>query len=321
MGLTKWKIRLRAESRYVIVMYHRILSDIQRNQSIQDGMYVTNIAFEKHIQVLQKHFTLTSLSECQAYGSEKKNLGKKPFCILTFDDGWLDFYTNAFPILEAYKAPATVFLPVDYIGSDRWFWTDLISNLLSKWDGVDKRAKPSNEYVKRIESLSGPLSSRIEQSIEMLKALREDQIKEIIVTISERWGIQSIQKQPAFLSWEQVRKMQQSGLISFGSHTVSHRILTTLDKDEVMSELIDSKKKLLEENAVSPSFIPFCYPNGNHNQKIAEMVKKAGYSMAVTTKNGWNDRSANPFTLKRIGIHQDMSSTKAMFACKISEMF
>ena len=69
---------------------------------------------------------------------------------------------------------------------------------------------------------------------------------------------------------------------------------------------------------VDPSFIPFCYPNGNYTREIAEMVRSAGYHAAVTTKKGWNQFDDDRFMLKRIGIHQDMTSSVPLFAARIA---
>ena len=83
--------------------------------------------------------------------------------------------------------------------------------------------------------------------------------------------------------------MGGSGLVSFGSHTHNHRILVHLNEEEVREELVLSKKILLREGAVDPSFIPFCYPNGNLNERIAGMVREAGYHAAVSTGR-WMER-------------------------------
>ena len=106
--------------------------------------------------------------------------------------------------------------------------------------------------------------------------------------------------------------------MTFGSHTASHRILTTLTDEEIRDELKRSKEKLLTEKISDPSCIPFCYPNGNYNEKTAELVKEMGYHLAVTTENGWNDAKADLFRLRRIGIHEDITSTKALFGCRIT---
>ena len=86
---------------------------------------------------------------------------------------------------------------------------------------------------------------------------------------------------------------------------------------EIHDELIESRKRLIAEQVADPSFIPFCYAKGNYNDKIVSMVQSAGYNLAVTTKKGWNQPGFDPFTLCRIGIHQNMTSTGAMFGCRI----
>lgn len=115
--------------------------------------------------------------------------------------------------------------------------------------------------------------------------------------------------------------MKESGLVSFGSHTVGHRILTTLKDNEVNTKLTESRNRLFEEEVVEPSFIPFCYPNGDYTNKIARKVENSGYALAVTTKNGWANPGSDPFTLRRIGIHQDMTSTEALFGCRLAGIF
>ena len=102
-------------------------------------------------------------------------------------------------------------------------------------------------------------------------------------------------------------------MISVGSHTVNHAILTTLPHNEVKMDLHASKKKIIEENVVSES-IPFCYPNGNYNRKIASLVEQNGYSCAVTCDPGWNEPGTGMFNLKRISLHQDISFASSLLA-------
>ena len=121
----------------------------------------------------------------------------------------------------------------------------------------------------------------------------------------------------AFLSWEEVREMYGSGLISFGSHTAGHPILTTLTAEESRHELKNSLDCLLKNKVVDTAFIPFCYPNGNYSETLSEMVRDAGYHLAVTTQRGWNHPGVNAYTLRRIAIHQDMTSTAAMLESRL----
>jgi peptidoglycan/xylan/chitin deacetylase (PgdA/CDA1 family) len=160
----------------------------------------------------------------------------------------------------------------------------------------------------------------LEEAIKTLKSLPNEEIENILDEMKEKWEVDAGMQEASFLSWEETREMHKSGIIFFGSHAKSHRILTTISEDSVRDELIQSKNKLIEEGVVAPSFIPFVYPNGNYNDRIANLVEEAGYHLALTTESGWNrvmNQRTGSYRLKRVGIHQDMTSTNAMMACRI----
>jgi peptidoglycan/xylan/chitin deacetylase (PgdA/CDA1 family) len=294
--------------------------------NIQAGMYVKPEIFETHLRFLKKHFNIISLSDLSC--NSKRNSGRSngsPLCILTFDDGWHDFYEHAHPILKTYQIPATVFLQTDFIGSPKMFWTDRLLYFLSqkktKGNLAIGKLSSTNPVMNQLEKVKGSQEYQLEKAIQMLKAYRDEEIEDILSELSRRWNMNPNHPNRVFLSWEEVKEMGQSGIITFGSHTASHRILTTLTDDEIQDELMRSRERLIAEKVVDKSFIPFSYPNGNYNEKISGMVKEIGYNLAVTTENGWNHLGSNPFTLRRIAIHQDMTSTEAMFGCRITNIF
>jgi len=284
-------------------------------------MYVEPETFGRQLKFLSRHFDVVSLDSLRTRNKSDMDRREK-ICVLTFDDGWSDFYRYAYPLLEENGLPATVFLATDFIGSSSVFWTDRLACLMKQKNQQSIKNEPApNKVIDSIENQKGGFDSQLETSIDLLKKHRNDEIQNILLAMEKRWGVDSSPKDRAFLSWEEVKEMQNSGLIAFGSHTAGHPILTNLKPNEIESELKTSWDKLVFEKAVDPSFIPFCYPNGNHNDQIVKMVKEAGYSLAVTTQKGWNGRDAHPFMLKRIGIHQDMTSTEAMFGCRITGIF
>ncbi|MBE9572725.1 MAG: polysaccharide deacetylase family protein, partial [Proteobacteria bacterium] len=246
-------------------------------------------------------------------------------CVLTFDDGWYDFHTYAFPILKEHQVPATVFLPTDFIGTEDWFWSDRLASIFyqrensRRYDNIVQGVR--NPLVNKLLNLKGSLELRMEAAIKLLKTYTGEEIEKAIKELTSRWKLEPNPPGRAFLSWEETREMAQSGLITFGSHTASHRILTTLEEMRIQDELRKSRGKLIAEKVVNPAFIPFSYPNGNYNQRIAKLVKDADYGLAVTTEYGWNHNESDPFALRRVSIHQDMTSTQAMFGCRLVGIF
>jgi len=103
-----------------------------------------------------------------------------------------------------------------------------------------------------------------------------------------------------YLNWNQIKEMQGSGLITFGSHTKNHSWLLGLSQSELDNQIIGSKK-ILEEN-LGTTVNWFCYPFGAFNNQVVTTIKKAGYIGAVSTLLGpWNNQS-EIYSLRRSKI-------------------
>jgi peptidoglycan/xylan/chitin deacetylase (PgdA/CDA1 family) len=311
--------QLGADSRFIL-MYHRITNPRTEPVYIQPGMYVTPETFAMHLKALQSETIVLPLHELlNRMRQGNGNPASKPLCAITFDDGWLDFCTNAFPVLKSLNMPATVFLPTNFIGTDKWFWTDQFAFV---WKQLEPRRRPAaTAALRSLSRIQGSFESQIEKAVAVLKNLPGNAIEDVLAELEKCAGTSSRVPGRAFLNWEEVREMRGSGLVSFGSHTAGHQILTTLDQNGIRDELLVSKQKLVEEKAADADGLSFCYPNGNFNQTISALVKESGYSSAVTTKTGWNSFSENHFALKRIGMHQDMTSTKSLFLSRLAGIF
>ena len=303
---------------FLILMYHRV---VYPDDGIEPGMYVHPITLEKHVRLLSKYFNIVSLKNLPEVSSHSTLSSCKPFCAITFDDGWKDFYNNAFPILSQYNMPATVFLPTNFIGTCDRFWTDDLSYFLLHYKPFTLTTDSKFcdlDFVNFINKLKGTHLNRLDASIKYLKSYRLENILDVIDNLYLFSNINKNRPKRAFLNWSEVLEMKNSGIVSFGSHTNSHQILTTVTDLEISRELKSSKNILLEKKAVESSFLPFCYPNGNFTEDIASMVKSAGYHLAVTTINSWNPLDHDRYSLKRIGIHNDMTSTTSLFASRIA---
>ena len=118
---------------------------------------------------------------------------------------------------------------------------------------------------------------------------------------------------PDFLTWDQVREMQRSG-INFGSHGVNHLIL---DKDEVDVDGELQRSKLDIEALIQNKVVAFSYPNGNYNNLIAKRVAACGYHLGFGTRFGYNDLTTDRFALKRVNIFHDATDTLPLFSGRL----
>jgi glycosyltransferase involved in cell wall biosynthesis/peptidoglycan/xylan/chitin deacetylase (PgdA/CDA1 family) len=126
---------------------------------------------------------------------------------------------------------------------------------------------------------------------------------------------------PDYLSTAQIHEMRRQG-IEFGSHTVSHPELNTLNWEEKKREILGSKK-MLEETAGGPVRF-FCYPYGIYDDETVRIVEDAGYLGACSTRPGMNRyvqkngmwAVEDPFRLRRTEIGGE--DTPEVFALKLA---
>ncbi|MCU1266346.1 MAG: polysaccharide deacetylase [Acidobacteria bacterium] len=117
-----------------------------------------------------------------------------------------------------------------------------------------------------------------------------------------------------YLSWKDVRLLQETQGFEFGSHTCSHPGLLTLSAVDSRHELQHSYNDLVNHLAIeNPSL---SYPKGQYSTLLAEAARQVGYACALTTDRGPNELDHDLFTLGRtlIGDFDD----EAAFAVRVS---
>ena len=105
IGLISWLNRKRVS----IICYHSVTDDADRVERDLYKQHIPLTRFLSHLDYLQAHHTVISLSQ---YVDARRNNLRLPnrSVVLTFDDGFEDFYTIAAPHLHQRRLPATVFI-------------------------------------------------------------------------------------------------------------------------------------------------------------------------------------------------------------------
>lgn len=281
--------------RALVLMYHRVIPGGEATSTfVQPGMYVTPETFERHLRFLTAHFQVLSFERLLARWRDGTWDHRARYCTITFDDGWLDNYRYAYPLLREYGAPATIFLPTDLIGTNTWLWFDRLSCLLHHYGHAHDRLTASD----------------MDRIIEGAKSLTETARAAFIQSIADELGIATPESR-RFISWAEAREMSGHG-VAFGSHTCTHAMLSRLDRPALDRELRRSLEVL---EAQQVAWVPvLAYPNGDHDDAVVQAARAAGYRAAVTTVPGAeSSRPADLLRLKRIGLHEDVTRSIPLF--------
>ena len=308
--------------RLVILMYHRVLpADDERMQDEEPGMVVTPETFELHLKILQQYFDMVDLSDWLQRRTQGLPLPKRA-CAISFDDGWLDNYQFAFPLLKQYQLPATIFLVSDMVATKRNFWPERLAELLrvtatrhsELWDA------PAYRWLRELSTdyEFGNLPPNREQLFAIFNQSKRQSDDELHARIDAMQRSSESLPTPneAVVNWNQVAEMADSGLVDFGSHTCDHiRLTDNISEQEAMHQIVASKAKIAE--ATNKEVELFCYPNGDFNE-IALNIVRQHYAGAVTTARGWNNIETDTHLLNRIGVHEDISADKTAFLARLS---
>lgn len=307
----------------LVLMYHRVLPEgDQRARFEEPGMMVTPDSFSLHLDILQQRFTLVQLSEWVA-----KKLNGTPLppmaCAITFDDGWADNYEYAFPLLQQHSAPATIFMVSDMAGTVYSFWPERLANLIAciTSEPVLYQSHPALAWIMdlcetdRVQEISAK-PEMLSHIISRSKGLSDAEIHGRLDYIAQELELDINDPTPSLLDWDQLAKMTNSGLVEPGSHTCHHTRLTEgVSTKQLEHEIIDSKLEIEKRTGIPVK--TFCYPNGDYTQRALSIVRDH-YTCAVTTSKGWNSSSTEEHLLHRIGIHDDIASSKSAFLARLS---
>lgn len=203
-----------------ILTYHYIANNPNPSDKARDSLSVPPDKFEAQMQYLsQNGYTPITLDTLYGIFNRQTSMPKRPI-VLTFDDGYRDFYSNAFPILRRFGFHAISFIPTGLVGGSY------------------------------------------------------------------------------YMTWNQIKEIASSGLVTFEGHTVNHVNLPSLNYTAVLKELTDSKNIIQSNTGYPVNFV--AYPNGSTNETVQSAARQAGYAGGVGT---WYGKSWGPaYNMPRIRV-------------------
>lgn len=234
--------------------------------------------------------------------------------VFTVDDGYRDFYLNAFKVFKQYGYGATIFLTSDFVDRKLFFW----------WDQIEFSINSTNKQNLALDFLANgalPLTNEAERSQAITTVTRHCktlpnekklELLEELKTVLEvdLTGQPTGQYEP--LKWSEIKEMNQHG-IDFHPHTQTHPIMSKLTSEQKRTEVSQPKERI-EQELSRPADI-FCYPNGqweDFDDEVIAELNRSGYKAAVTGMEGF-DLTTNDndmFRLRRWPIPSELKFFK-----------
>ncbi len=240
------------QSSRFVAAYHRTVDEFPRDpDSGIPSLYISVKMLERQLDWIGRRFRFVSLDELMSLPPDAA-----PAAAVTFDDGYVDFYRQAFPLLKRKGIPAAVFVVTDLVGTTEWQIHDRIYGLLARsW-------RPGLAHA-----LVDPLLSTMPQAT--------------LLRVIEHWQSGAALTDPdrRSLNWDEIAELHRAG-ITIGSHTRTHAILPAESKETVWSELRGSR--LAIEARIGAPVRHFAYPCGQFNGAALKAVEDAGYHFAYT---------------------------------------
>ena len=252
----------------VILCYHNVVAPGSDASSGDTSLHMDLDLFRAQMQWLVSHYDLIPLRDLVGRLASGRSIRR--CAAVTFDDAYAETLENACPVMRELGIPATLFVIADAPGRTEGFW----------WDQpVVRDAAPDRQRERWLRGLGGDGNA-------------------ILRSLSPRGPhVVSTRHPPA--DWDVIKRATVSGF-DVGAHSATHRALPELEASELAQEIETSREIIAGRIGVTPEL--FAYPYGLWNERVREVVQRAGYSGAVALDHGLVGPGSDRWALPRINV-------------------
>lgn len=286
-------LRHLAAGRLAVVMYHGVTD---ATLAVPNWCQLPLAAFREQMEFLSRCYTPIALGEALARLDAGKPLPRCPVAV-TFDDGFRNFATTAFPVLEKLGIPATVYLVTSLVGTGQPAWPERLFHALASTAVPEIDGQPLATSAQRAAAYTS-LGQRLKRLPDGERLRRLDQLHDTL-GVPDRIPPAS---PLATMDWDEAQKLATTGRVEFGSHTHTHPILSRCTEAEQEDELRRSRDILRERLGQAEHL---AYPNGtaaDFTPATQRLAAELGYASAASTVEGLNGPGADRFALRRVNV-------------------
>lgn len=288
----------------VILRYHSVQDSPELfSNSIGDGIVHRKSAFKEQMEIVARCFTPITLDDILLFIKNGKGIPRKAVAV-TFDDGFVDNYEIAAPILDSLGFRAAFYVTVGSVETRKppWFYRLRRAFFTTRRrDWLDSK----EGQVWKLDNQEGK-NAAFMFACEQCARLTSDTQELNLKRIEDVLGVDPPHKADnVMMNWEQIKQLHKAGHI-IGSHTLTHPNLARIEETDLRGELNVSKQII--EDKLGTSIIHFSYPSPilepHWTEATIKATREAGYQTAVTCTPGSVRINTNPLSLNRIWVPQ-----------------
>lgn len=312
----------------IVLNYHRIgtPTDPRFDEALWSA---TQDDFDQQVRMLKDGFDVIGVSELPDALRELKLAGRQPwkssrFAMITFDDGYVDNYELAYPVLKANDAKGVFFVATGFVDEPRLPWWDEIVWMIrsSQRYGIELPENWVDEPLKFGDSDRRQVINRLLRVYYRLDGGRTEQF---LNRIAEAAGSGRAPKEAAdgqWMSWDMIQEMSDAGM-DFGAHTVTHPILANLTAEEQGMEICESRLRL--ERQLDRPITSLSYPVGKResfNDDTRAALSNNGFDWAFSYYGGHSSGAdIDRYDIPRVAIESDVSIAEFRSCCALPHVF
>ena len=281
-----------------ILTYHRVDDPGARPDLMPSLVSATPTAFAEQMAMLARAFDVVSLPDVLEALDRPERLPRRAV-LITVDDGYRDFMTNAWPVLRAKGLPVTLFVPTAFAADPgRRFWWDRLWAAVHGTDRVEPLVTPLGALA--VGAANAVRTVGVLR--DWLKELDHDDAMTQVDRIVEELG-EPPPATPAVLGWDALRQLAGEG-VTLAPHTQNHPLLDRVALERAVAEIRGSHVDLEREiGSLAPIPRVLAYPSGSNGGAAPEAARQAGMELALTTERGGNDlRTVDRWRVRRINV-------------------
>ena len=298
--------------RPAILMYHRI-ADLVHDPWL---LAVSPRNFQQQISYIRKHRTPMLVDEMVRRLGE----GTLPAdaIAVTFDDGYRDNLVHAKPVLAHYGVPGTVFLATGFVGREHPYWWDELAVMVLEakhfatstvqigageipiaWGEME-----ADDLSPDWQAWEEPRTARQRSYLELWRRLRflEENERDAVMESLRTQFEPLVDGMSLPMNAQEIAELVTGPTMTLGAHTVTHPVLTQIQKEHRRTEIQDSMEccRCYLNRAVTG----FAYPYGEVDVETREIAADSGLSWACSTETRFLDEvPLDLFRLPRVGVY------------------